>query len=139
MPAHPAGTFAPRRVVDDRQRVFNLVRKFRGQPARRSQPHFAHCKFPRFFFHLPLPLEQNLDRITAKSHQQQQRQAQQQRFSRTGARWLAVGRVAPNKALHHTIAALAVTRTHHDPDATLVVVGKPGKSSRSACCVRRLA
>ncbi len=47
----------------------------------------------------------------------------------TGARWLAVGRVAPNKALHHTIAALGVTRAHHDPDATLVVVGKPATAS----------
>ncbi len=47
----------------------------------------------------------------------------------TGARWLAVGRVAPNKALHHTIAALAVTRAHHDPDATLLVVGKPATAT----------
>jgi glycosyltransferase involved in cell wall biosynthesis len=42
-----------------------------------------------------------------------------------GARWLAVGRVAPNKALQDTIAALAVTRAHRDPDATLQIVGKP--------------
>jgi glycosyltransferase involved in cell wall biosynthesis len=33
--------------------------------------------------------------------------------------------VAPNKALEHTIAALAVARQHADPDATLRVVGKP--------------
>ena len=44
---------------------------------------------------------------------------------RPGTRWLAVGRVAPNKALEHTIAALAVARQHADPDATLRVVGKP--------------
>lgn len=42
-----------------------------------------------------------------------------------GAVWLAVGRVAPNKALEHTIAALAVARQQADPDATLRVVGKP--------------
>jgi len=42
-----------------------------------------------------------------------------------GARWLAVGRVAPNKALQDTIAALAVTRAHDDPEATLLVIGKP--------------
>jgi glycosyltransferase involved in cell wall biosynthesis len=42
-----------------------------------------------------------------------------------GARWLAVGRVSPNKALEDTVAALAVTRAHADPAATLLVVGKP--------------
>ena len=42
-----------------------------------------------------------------------------------GARWLAVGRVSPNKALEHTIAAFAVARAHHDPHATLTIVGKP--------------
>ena len=41
-----------------------------------------------------------------------------------GARWLAVGRVSPNKAFESTIAALAVTRAHRDPDATLQIVGK---------------
>jgi glycosyltransferase involved in cell wall biosynthesis len=33
--------------------------------------------------------------------------------------------VSPNKALEHTIAALAVTRAHGDPAATLQVIGKP--------------
>ena len=35
---------------------------------------------------------------------------------RRGARWLAVGRVSPNKALENTIAALAVARAHGDPE-----------------------
>ena len=35
---------------------------------------------------------------------------------RRGARWLAVGRVSPNKALESTIAALAVARAHGDPE-----------------------
>ena len=35
-----------------------------------------------------------------------------------GARWLAVGRVSPNKALESTVAALAVARAHGDPGAT---------------------
>ncbi len=47
----------------------------------------------------------------------------------SGARWLAVGRISPNKALQHTIAALAVTRAHHDPGATLLIVGKPATTS----------
>ena len=42
-----------------------------------------------------------------------------------GARWLSVGRVAPNKAIDQTITALAVTRAHWDPEATLLIVGKP--------------
>jgi L-malate glycosyltransferase len=42
-----------------------------------------------------------------------------------GARWLSVGRLAPNKAVEDTITALAVTRAHHDPHATLVIIGKP--------------
>jgi L-malate glycosyltransferase len=46
-----------------------------------------------------------------------------------GARWLSVGRVAPNKAVDQTVIALAVTRAHHDPDATLHIVGKPAIAS----------
>ena len=46
-----------------------------------------------------------------------------------GARWLAVGRVSPNKALESTIAALAVARSHGDPGATLRVIGKPATAS----------
>ena len=42
-----------------------------------------------------------------------------------GARWLSVGRVAPNKAIDQTVIALAVTRVHFDPEATLHIVGKP--------------
>jgi glycosyltransferase involved in cell wall biosynthesis len=43
----------------------------------------------------------------------------------TGARWLSVGRIAPNKAIHHTIAGLLVARRHHDSRATLQIVGRP--------------
>ena len=42
-----------------------------------------------------------------------------------GARWLAVGRVAPNKAVEHALAALTVTRRHGDPGATLRIIGRP--------------
>jgi L-malate glycosyltransferase len=46
-----------------------------------------------------------------------------------GARWLCVGRVAPNKALEDVIAALMVTRAHRDPAATLSIIGKPATAS----------
>ncbi len=49
--------------------------------------------------------------------------------ARRGARWLAVGRVSPNKALESTIAALAVARAHGDPEATLEIIGKPATDS----------
>lgn len=42
---------------------------------------------------------------------------------REGARWLSVGRLAPNKAVEDTIAALLAYRRRHDPDAELLVVG----------------
>jgi glycosyltransferase involved in cell wall biosynthesis len=42
-----------------------------------------------------------------------------------GARWLCVGRLAPNKAVEDALMALVVTRARHDRDATLTVVGKP--------------
>ncbi|HEY2214293.1 MAG TPA: glycosyltransferase family 4 protein [Acidimicrobiales bacterium] len=42
-----------------------------------------------------------------------------------GARWLSVGRLAPNKAVEDTITALAITRARHDPAATLLIIGKP--------------
>jgi glycosyltransferase involved in cell wall biosynthesis len=46
-----------------------------------------------------------------------------------GARWLAVGRVSPNKGLESTVAALAVARAHTDPGATLRIIGKPATDS----------
>ena len=61
--------------------------------------------------------------------------------ARTGAVWLAVGRVAPNKALEHTIAALAVAR--HDSDqgegATLRIVGKPATDAYERALRRYVA
>ncbi len=56
-----------------------------------------------------------------------------------GARWLAVGRVSPNKALESTIAALAVARAHGDPGATLEVIGKPATESYVAALHRYVA
>jgi glycosyltransferase involved in cell wall biosynthesis len=43
----------------------------------------------------------------------------------SGARWICVGRVAPNKGIELALMALLVTRAHHDPDVTLQVVGRP--------------
>ena len=53
-----------------------------------------------------------------------------------GTRWLAVGRVSPNKALENTVAALAVARAHGDPGATLLIVGKPATASYAAALRR---
>jgi glycosyltransferase involved in cell wall biosynthesis len=44
---------------------------------------------------------------------------------RPGTRWLCVGRVAPNKGIELALMALLVARAHHDPAATLRVVGRP--------------
>lgn len=46
-----------------------------------------------------------------------------------GARWLAVGRLAPNKAVEDTVAALLAYRCRYDPEAELEVVGKPALSA----------
>ena len=56
-----------------------------------------------------------------------------------GARWLAVGRVSPNKGLESTVAALAVARAHSDPGATLHVIGKPATDSYVAALHRYVA
>ncbi len=56
-----------------------------------------------------------------------------------GARWLAIGRVSPNKGLESTIAALAVARAHGDPDATLLLIGKPATDSYDAALHRYVA
>ena len=44
---------------------------------------------------------------------------------RRGARWLSVGRLAPNKALEDAMVALLAYRMRHDPAAELVVAGRP--------------
>jgi glycosyltransferase involved in cell wall biosynthesis len=56
-----------------------------------------------------------------------------------GARWLSVGRLAPNKAVEDTIAALAVTRAHGDPDATLLIIGKSATASYDTALRRYVA
>jgi glycosyltransferase involved in cell wall biosynthesis len=57
----------------------------------------------------------------------------------SGARWLSVGRVAPNKAIEDTIAALMVTRAQHDPGATLCIIGKPANAAYDAALHRYVA
>jgi glycosyltransferase involved in cell wall biosynthesis len=56
-----------------------------------------------------------------------------------GARWLAIGRVSPNKGLESTIAALTVARAHGDPDASLLLIGKPATDSYDAALHRYVA
>ena len=60
---------------------------------------------------------------------------------RTGAgpRWLSVGRLAPNKAHHHTIAALFVARAEGSPDASLTLVGSPTEPAYAAALHRYAA
>jgi glycosyltransferase involved in cell wall biosynthesis len=53
-----------------------------------------------------------------------------------GARWLSVGRLAPNKSVEDTIGALMVARAHHDPGATLTVIGRPITASYGAALRR---
>ncbi len=56
-----------------------------------------------------------------------------------GARWLSVGRLAPNKAIERAVMALLVARAHHDPGATLSVVGRPVVPSYTAALHRFVA
>jgi glycosyltransferase involved in cell wall biosynthesis len=58
---------------------------------------------------------------------------------RSGGRWLAVGRVSPNKALESTIAALAVARARGAGDTSLLVIGKPATDSYAAALRRYVA
>jgi glycosyltransferase involved in cell wall biosynthesis len=55
-----------------------------------------------------------------------------------GARWLCVGRLAPNKAFEDALKALVVTRDRHDPAATLDIVGNPVQPAYSQA-LRRFA
>jgi L-malate glycosyltransferase len=55
---------------------------------------------------------------------------------RPGARWVSVGRLAPNKGIEFAVMALMVTREHDDPAATLHVVGRPVVPSYTAALHR---
>lgn len=48
---------------------------------------------------------------------------------RAGARWLSVGRLAPNKAVEDAVAALLTYRMLYDREASLLVVGRPSLPS----------
>jgi glycosyltransferase involved in cell wall biosynthesis len=56
----------------------------------------------------------------------------------SGHRWLSVGRLAPNKGHHQTIAALFAARATTDPEAHLTVVGSPSETAY-ASALRRFA
>jgi glycosyltransferase involved in cell wall biosynthesis len=47
--------------------------------------------------------------------------------------------VAPNKAIEDVVAALAVTRAHLDPEATLEVIGKPATAAYDVALHRYVA
>jgi glycosyltransferase involved in cell wall biosynthesis len=55
-----------------------------------------------------------------------------------GARWLSVGRLAPNKAHERAVAALLAARSSGDPHARLTVVGAPTERHYAAA-LRRFA
>jgi L-malate glycosyltransferase len=57
--------------------------------------------------------------------------------ARGGARWLFVGRLAPNKCQHDVIGAFAVYRRVFDPDARLTLVGGT-TAARYEQAIRRL-
>ena len=54
----------------------------------------------------------------------------------SGARWVSVGRLAPNKSIELAVMALLVAREHGDPAATLQVVGRPVVPSYTAALHR---
>jgi glycosyltransferase involved in cell wall biosynthesis len=56
-----------------------------------------------------------------------------------GARWVSVGRLAPNKAIELAVTALLVSRAHQDPQASLHVVGRPVVPSYTAALRRFVA
>jgi L-malate glycosyltransferase len=57
----------------------------------------------------------------------------------SGPGWLSVGRWAPNKAHHQTIAALFVARATSDPRAHLTFVGSPTEPAYAAALKRYAA
>jgi glycosyltransferase involved in cell wall biosynthesis len=71
------------------------------------------------------------DELPAASHRIRQPEG--------GARWLCVGRVAPNKAIEDVVAALAVARAHTDAGATLDVIGKPATAAYDTALHRYVA
>ncbi len=95
-----------------------------------NEAHLAEAGFTRTAVIAP---SANLDTVRATTADRPQR------MDGAGARWLAVGRVSPNKALESTVAALAVARAHGDAAATLLVVGKPATDSYAAALHRYVA
>ncbi len=70
-----------RGVVDDGQRILDLVREFGGEPAGGVQLAFPRGKFRRLLGGPPLALRQHLHAITAGRQQPQHKQPRQIRFN----------------------------------------------------------
>ena len=54
----------------------------------------------------------------------------------SGARWISVGRTAPNKGIEYALMGLLVARAHHDAGTALLVVGRPVVPSYTAALLR---
>ena len=68
-------------VVDDGQRVLDLVGELGRQPAGGAQLAFAHGELARFLHGPPLAFQQHLHAVAADRHQQQHHQAQHKRLA----------------------------------------------------------
>jgi len=97
-----------RNIVDDRQRVFDLMRKLGSESSGRMQLPFARGKFFRFLGGQSLAFQQRLHAVAANGRQQQHRQPQQKRLSPI----LARGQVQP--AAREFIQILGNREVQHD-------------------------
>jgi glycosyltransferase involved in cell wall biosynthesis len=76
-----------------------------------------------------VPILLDIDRLDAATPDPRRLELLERRRAQGGVDWLFVGRIAPNKAQHDVIKALAAYRRFHDPHARLHLVG--GSSSHS--------
>ena len=68
-------------AVDDRQRIFDLMRKLGGEPSGGMQLSFPRGEFLRFLDGQPLAFQQRLRAVAANGRQQQHHQPQQKRLA----------------------------------------------------------
>jgi len=89
----------------------------------------GECRSLGYARTLVAPILVDVEMLVRRPDEAVMRRLADEKQRQGGTDWLFVGRIAPNKAQHHIVAAFALYRRLYDPDARLTLVGGPSSDA----------